>query len=251
MTPDRRAQGRQDVLRVAIVAYHGVLADESDAFRSVLSKIPGARVFTVGDHRGLAAGPGGAQRIDETFADLDRADVVVVPGGLGSHRHPEIALWLRRIHPRWVLASSTGTALLAAAGLLRRRVAATHWLAGPLLERYGAIPSTERLVVDRPFITCAGLTGTYDAAYVVVSDVGGPDLVASIRQQLRDDAASAAQPTLGERSAPCVSRRTRYRSRPTHHLRVAPSAPPPRSRSGKLIEIELEEHPPDPRRRES
>ena len=247
MTPDRGTQGRANALRVAIVAYHGVLADETDAFRGVLTRIPGARVFTVGDHRGLAAGPGGAQLIDETFADLDRPDVVVVPGGLGSHRHPEIALWLRRIHPRWVLASSTGTALLAAAGLLRRRVAATHWLAGPLLERYGAIPSTERLVVDRPFITCAGLAGTFDAAYVVASDVGGPGLVASIREQLRDE---VAQLNRIDRPAPCVSPRTRYRSRPAHHLAAAPKVPPAPS-GGKLIEVELEEHPPDRRRRES
>jgi transcriptional regulator GlxA family with amidase domain len=247
MTPDRGTQGRPNVLRVAIVAYHGVLADETDAFRGVLGKIPGARVVTVGDHRGVAAGPGGAQVIDETFADLDRTDVVVVPGGLGSHRHPEIALWLRRIHPGWVLASSTGTALLAAAGLLRRRVAATHWLAGPLLERYGAIPSTERLVVDRPFITCAGLAGTFDAAYVVASDVGGPGLVSSIREQLRDE---VAQLTRTERPTPCVSPRTRYRSRPARHLAGVPTVPPA-PRSGKLIEVELEEHPPDPRRRES
>ena len=250
MTPDRRTHGPPNVLRVAIVAYHGVLADETDAFRGVLSKIPGARVVTVGDHRGVAAGPGGAQLIEETFADVDRADVVVVPGGLGSHRHPEIALWLRRIHPRWVLASSTGTALLAAAGLLRRRVAATHWLAGPLLERYGAIPSTERLVVDRPFITCAGLAGTFDAASVVASDVGGPGLVASIREQLRDEAASVTQLTRPERPAACVSPRTRYRSRPARHLAVAPSARTP-TPMGKVVEVELEEHPPDPRRRES
>jgi transcriptional regulator GlxA family with amidase domain len=243
MTPDRGMQRRPSVLVVAIVAYHGVLADESDAFRGVLAKIPGARVVTVGGRRGVAAGPGGAQLVEETFADLDRADVVVVPGGLGSHRHPEIALWLRRIHPRWVLASSTGSALLAAAGLLRHRVAATHWLAGPLLERYGAIPSTERLVVDRPYVTCSGLANTFDAAYVVADEVGGPALVASIGEQLRDEVARVDRP------APCVSPRTRYRSRPARHLAVAPPVPSsPRTGS---VEVELEEHPPDPRRQGS
>ena len=244
MTPDRGFQRRSSPLVVAIVAYHGVLADESDAFRSVLARIPGARVVSVGNERGLAPGPGGAQIVEETFADLDRADVVVVPGGLGTHRHPEIALWLRRLHPRWVLASSTGTALLAAAGLLRRRVAATHWLAGPLLERYGAIPSTERLVVDRPYITCSGLAGAFDAAYVVASEIGGPALIASIRGQLRDDAARVERPTA------CLAPRTRYRSRPAAHLQVAPRAPAA-SRDGGRVEVELEEHPPDPRRRGS
>ena len=49
-------------MRVAIVAYQGVLADESWVFREVLSKIPGARVLTVGDAIGVVAGPGARSR---------------------------------------------------------------------------------------------------------------------------------------------------------------------------------------------
>jgi transcriptional regulator GlxA family with amidase domain len=237
MTPDRGTQRRPGVLVVAMVAYHGVLADESEAFRGVLGRIPGARVVTVGGRRGPVAGPGGSQLVEETFADLNRADVVVVPGGLGSHRHPEIALWLRRIHPRWVLASSTGSALLAAAGMLRRRIAATHWLAGPLLERYDAIPSTERLVVDRPYITCSGLASTFDAAFVVAAEVGGPALVKTIREQLRDDVG---------RATTCDPPRTRYRARPARRLAVA--TPRPASGPGRaVVEVELDEHPADRR----
>ena len=43
-------------LRIAIVAYQGVLADESWAFRSVLSRIPGARVAH-GRRLGSASSP--------------------------------------------------------------------------------------------------------------------------------------------------------------------------------------------------
>ena len=142
---------------VAIVAYQGVLADETDAFRDVLSLLPRARVFIAGAQPGIVAGPGGAHEVEATFEELDRADVVVVPGGLGSHRHPEIAAWLRRIKPRFVLASSTGSALLAASGLLKGRTAVTHWLAGPLLELHGVTVSKARLEVDEPYITCSGL----------------------------------------------------------------------------------------------
>jgi transcriptional regulator GlxA family with amidase domain len=245
MTPDRVWQRGSQGLQVAIVAYHGVLADETDAFREVLTRIPDARLFTVGEEPGTVAGPGGAQDVEERFADVSRADVVVVPGGLGTHRHPEIALWLRRVRPRWILASSTGTALLAAAGLLRRRTAATHWLAGPLLERYGAIPSTERLIVDRPFVTCSGLASAFDAAFVVADEAGGPLLVRRIRQQLAD---------LANEPSTCQSPRTKYRSRPAR--RVATPAPTARTapagagggRHPTLVEVELEDHPPDPRR---
>ena len=150
------SDGDQPRLLVAIVAYQGVLADETDAFREVLQLLPGARVVIAGAERGIVAGPGGAQEVEATFDELDRADVVVVPGGLGAHRHPEIAVWLRRIKPRFVLASSTGSALLAASGLLKGRTAVTHWLAGPLLELHGVKVSKARLEVDEPYVTCSG-----------------------------------------------------------------------------------------------
>ena len=206
-------------LRVAIVAYEGVLADESWAFRHVLARIPRARVLTVGARHGIVGGPGGAQQVTTTFDEVDAADVVVVPGGLGSHRHPEIARWLLRLQPRWVLTSSTGSALLAATGLLRGRVAATHWLAGPLLERHGVVVSDERLVVDLPYVTCSGLSSAYDAAFVVVAGVGGSSLVRTVRQEVSD----------WREPRPCSSP-SRYRAR-----RGSSRAP--------VVEVELEETP--------
>ena len=96
-TSSEHARDDARQLVVAIVAYQGVLADESEAFREVLALVPGAHVVTAGEALGTVAGPGGAQQVDATFDQLDRADVVVVPGGLGTHRHPEISAWLRRI----------------------------------------------------------------------------------------------------------------------------------------------------------
>lgn len=164
----------------AIVAYQGVSADEAEAFRFVLSQLPGFRTVTVGTALGQVAGPGGVQVVDTTLDQVNAPTVVAVPGGVGSDRHPEIAAWLRRVSPRWLLASSTGTALLAAAGLLDDATAATHWLAGPLLERYGAHPSHDRLVVDGRVITCAGGPTVVRAALVVAQAYGGADLVAQI-----------------------------------------------------------------------
>lgn len=223
---------------VAVVAYEGVLADETAAFVDVLSRLPTARIVTVGSTPGVVGGPGGAQLIEARFEEVD-PDVVVVPGGLGSHRHPDIAIWIRRMMPQWVLTSSTGSALLAAGGLLEGRRAATHWLAGPLLERFGAVFTTDRLVVDGRYITCAGLASTFEAADVVVRAVGGDELVGRIHEQMRRDA-------LNERPA-CPPARTRYRARgrraagPRVEPTVSPWAPP--------VEVELDEAPQPARRR--
>ena len=42
--------------QVAIVAYQGVLADETQAFRAVLGRAPGAHVVTVGERVGVEIG---------------------------------------------------------------------------------------------------------------------------------------------------------------------------------------------------
>jgi len=223
------------VRRIGVVAYQGVLADESAAFRDVLGRLPDVRLMTVGGRLGEVAGPGGVQVVDTLFDEVDVADVVVVPGGLGTHRHPEIAAWVRRVRPRWVLTSSTGSALLAASGLLRGRTAATHWLAGPLLERHGVVASDERLVVDGQFVTCAGLASTFAAADVVVRAVGGDALVREIRRQMRD-AAAAERPV-------CPPARTRYRARGGRQ-RADPAAARPSSRDDQWrpsVQVELED----------
>jgi transcriptional regulator GlxA family with amidase domain len=216
---------------VAVVAYEGVLADETAAFVDVLSRLPAARVVKVGAAPGVVGGPGGAQEIEARFEEVD-PDVVVVPGGLGSHRHPEIARWIRRTMPTWVLSSSTGSALLAAGGLLEGRRAATHWLAGPLLERFGVIVSSERLVVDGHFVTCAGLVSTFDAADVVVRSVGGDQLVRRIHADMEHAA-------LHERPV-CPPTRTRYRVRGRRAAAQRVEAPT-RSPWAPPVDIELED----------
>lgn len=164
----------------AIVAYRGVSADEAEIFRFVLSQIPGFRTVVVGTALGQVPGPGGAQLVDATFDQISNPEIVAVPGGVGTDRHPEIADWLRHVSPRWLLASSTGSTLLAAAGLLDDATAATHWLAGPLLEHYGAHPSHERLVIDGPVITCSGGPAAFQAALIVARTYGGAELVTRI-----------------------------------------------------------------------
>lgn len=213
---------------IAIVAYQGVQADETEAFRFVLSRLPGARVVTVGEHRGEVGGPGGAQTIDARFDEIGRPEVVAVPGGLGCHRQYALAAWVRTIEPRWLLASSTGSALLATAGLLRDMTAATHWLAGSILERHGAHPSPDRLVVAGPIVTCTGRASAYDAALVVARSYGGADLVRQILAELAE--------VREELERPPTRRSWRRRPRPCPPRALRPPDP-----DDLLIMVELEE----------
>lgn len=175
-------------MRTVLVVYDGVLDDECEAFRSILGLL-GSRVVTVGAERRPYRGPGGTQHPEATFDDIDGADVVVVPGGIGCERATDdLALrdFLQRMEhrARYVAASSTGSVVLASAGLLHGGSAATHWLASDLLRRYGSDADERRLVVAGNVITCEGRISAVDAAFTLVERLEGSDEVERIRATL-------------------------------------------------------------------
>jgi len=215
---------------IAVVVYDGVLDDECQAFRSVLGLMWDARVLAVGARPGHCVGVGGRQRVDATFEEIDRADVVIVPGGLGCERaadDPDLRRFLHRMErtARFVVGSSTGTVVLASAGLLHGEAAATHWLATDLLRQYGSETDPRRLVVAGNVITCEGRISAVEAAFTLVARIEGPAAVERIRS------------TLIERGQPLLRRSTRWTriSRRIHDRRRWPRdrpQSPARQRAG-------------------
>jgi putative intracellular protease/amidase len=173
----------------AIVVVDGVLRDEYDAFRSVLERLPGVHVDTVGARTGPCHGPGGAVEVTRAFPDAAVADVLLVPGSLGCRRaadDPAVRDVLRRLGAtsRFVVASSTGSILLAAAGLAGAAPVATHWLAGELISRYGGVASHDRLVATGNVITSSGALTALEAALLLADRVDGDGTGARIRAEL-------------------------------------------------------------------
>ena len=176
-------------MQVALALYPGVSADECEAFTCVFDLLDGAQLVGVGARVGTVEGPGGGHRIDATFADVQQPDVVLVPGGIGCARaacDEPLLDWLRTVAPRssWMAASSTGTVIVAASGLLNDRRAATHWLAGDLLAEHGSQPSEERVVEIGNVITCEGRITAMHVALLVTLRVSGPQAVARVRERL-------------------------------------------------------------------
>lgn len=169
---------------IAIVVYQGVLVDETEVVRFVLGHIPDLQTVTVSTTPGTFAGPGGEQTAEATLEEIGNPEIIAIPGGIGSDHRTDIADWLRTVSPSWIISTSTGSALLAAAGLLGHETAATHWLAGPLLERYGAHPSREQLVVNNRIVTCAGSSSAFRGALVIAEAYGGQELVEKIRAKV-------------------------------------------------------------------
>ncbi len=115
-----------------------------------------------------------------TFDELDRADVIVVPGS-GAWQETladgTVAAWLRKVHPTatWTTSVCTGSTLLAAAGILDGRPATTHWAVRDALAARGAVVSTDRVVRDGNVVTAAGVSAGIDMALTLVGLIWGDD----------------------------------------------------------------------------
>jgi transcriptional regulator GlxA family with amidase domain len=134
---------------------------------------------------------------DHTVDDAPSMELVLVPGGRGARSllgdEPTLR-WLRRLHDQDVLVTSvcTGALVLAAAGLLRDRPAATWWGA---FEELCAIDSTiearptDRFVDDGDVVTGAGVSAGIDMALHLVARLHSEERARDVRRYIQYDPA--------------------------------------------------------------
>ena len=115
-----------------------------------------------------------------TFADCPQADILFVPGGPGQillMEDKEVLSFLRKqaSGARYVTSVCTGSLVLAAAGLLTGYRATCHWLSLDQLAYFGAVPVSERVVMDRNRLTGAGVTSGIDFALTLAACLFGEE----------------------------------------------------------------------------
>ena len=116
---------------------------------------------------------------DSVMEEYPAPDVVVVPGGIGIRRLVEderAPAWVAGAHEssEWTTAVSTGSVLLAAAGVSLEGDATTHWLATELLEEQGAHAVAERVVRSGKVLTAEGAAAAVEMALDVVARMVDP-----------------------------------------------------------------------------
>jgi putative intracellular protease/amidase len=175
-------------MRIVIPIYDRFTALDAVGPYEVLSRLPGAELVFAAAEAGPVRTDTGSLAItaDAALRDIDRADIITIPGGPGTRElmsDPELIGWVQRIHPttQWTTSVCTGALLLGAAGLLKGLKATTHWGCDELLNSTGATYVEERVVVEGKIITAAGVSAGIDMALTLAAKVAG-DFVAQAIQ---------------------------------------------------------------------
>jgi AraC family transcriptional regulator, glycine betaine-responsive activator len=130
---------------------------------------------------------------DMPFADATNLDILFVLGGIETDKIKDEHLLaeLRRVahHGTGIGALSTGTFILAAAGLLNNYRCTIHWEGAiSLQERYPQANFTGSLFeIDRNRYTCAGGTAVIDMMLHIITEDHGPRLAQDISLQFMHD----------------------------------------------------------------
>jgi transcriptional regulator GlxA family with amidase domain len=167
------------------------------------------QVYTVAEKSAPVITAGGLQVVPHfDFWRAPRADLLVIPGGLGTRAlldRGDVINWIRQRagEAENVASVCTGALLLARAGLLQGRRATTHWGALDLLASLDdtlVIERTERVVHDG-VITSAGVSAGIDMALAVVELLHGRAVADETAQYIEF---SRTQYSLGPESNPSV-----------------------------------------------
>ena len=136
-------------------------------------------------------------------------DIVFVPGGFGTwaamgHEGALSFLRSRAATARYLTSVCTGSLVLAAAGLIQGRRAATHWSTYDALTELGVEGVHERVVTDGALITGGGVTAGIDFGLTVLAELRGEDVAKMVQLMLEYDPAPPFDAGSPERAGPTV-----------------------------------------------
>ncbi len=184
----------------------------------VLNNLPEAEIHLIWKTRDPIRAGGGLQLIpNTTFADCPQLDVICVPGGSGINRllnDAETLAFLRHqaARARYVTSVCTGALVLGAAGLLKGKRAASHWMSREMLAAFGATPVAERVVTDGNIITGGGVTAGIDFGLVVAAQAFGEEVAKGIQLSIEYDPHPPFDAGSPERAGPVLVAAARAKS---------------------------------------
>lgn len=180
-----------DVEELDAIGPYEVLAYWAQAFPE-----DGWRVSTISRYGETITGAKGLRiQPDHSMADAPDLQVLLHPGGMGTRpllRDEEHLVWVREQRAKTPLLTSvcTGSLVYAAAGLLHRRPATTHWGAmGELaeLEPTAQLNHEARYVDDGDMVTSAGISAGIDMALHLVHRLSSLERALEVQRGIQYD----------------------------------------------------------------
>lgn len=153
------------------------------------------KVYTVAATPVVKAAIGLSINVDYTFDTAPAADIIIVPGGMGTRPgadDPVLMGYIERAGKgaQWVTSVCTGAFLLHRAGFLRGKRATTYWSQRDELAKQGDVEVVEqRWVHDGNVITAAGVSAGIDAALYLVGQLKGPEEARRVQKLIEYDPA--------------------------------------------------------------
>lgn len=173
--------------RIVFILYPRLTQLDFTGPYEVLARLPGAEVILASKEGGtLESETGLAFARLAKLSDIERADLILVPGGPGQTAamlNADFMAEVKRLGggARYITSVCTGALILAAAGLLNGKRAGTHWAYRDLLGRFGAVPDDARVVRDGHAITGGGVTAGIDIALTIAAEIAGEDVAKMIQ----------------------------------------------------------------------
>lgn len=142
------------------------------------------KIFTIAEVAGPVASSQGPKTLADTdFNDAPPLDLLLIPGGIGTFPALQNSALLsflqdRSAQAKFTMSVCTGSALLAAAGLLDgRRATSNKMFFSMVAEQSDKVTWEEnaRWVVDGPMVTSSGVSAGTDMALAVIADLFGTE----------------------------------------------------------------------------
>lgn len=172
--------------RIAFLIYPGMTQLDFSGPAEVLHRMPNTQIDMVWTSKDPVASDSGIVFIPSaTISDGIDYDMICVPGGFACTEvmaNQPVLAWLQNQAESADLVTSvcTGSLILAAAGLLVGYNAGCHWSWIDHLEKFGARPVRERVVIDRNRITAGGVTAGIDFGFKIVEQKFGRDFAEAL-----------------------------------------------------------------------
>ncbi len=183
-------------MKITFLLYEGCTALDVVGPNEILSRLQEVEIMFAAQWKGEIQSDTAAMKLLATHSleEIQATDILIVPGATVSFleilQNKKVLSWIKGLYPnaKYICSVSSGSIILAAAGLLEGKKATSHWYSLRFLADYGVKIVRERYVQDGNFITASGSTSGLDMALYLASLISSEDTAKAIQLMLEYEA---------------------------------------------------------------